>query len=1070
MSFRIYARMAQFPLNKRERVDQSDDPSGPVDPTSSIPDFPHDATFMTTVHWKVQPTLGIASEPFDVELCTQPLSGERFSRSHDEDIQFDDMHFEVSLGSLLTSLGTVEALCVTAIVLGDQDAVIFAVDAAGEEIIETRQPAHSPNGTAFIGPGIFGLRATGSVTLKNLRAFAVPPNHNLEFTQLATVAPAIAGIGAWRQQQYLNTNYDVAGILDVRLAMDALARMNTEPPTVKVLELGVHRRKSAEVAAMALTSGPAQLIAGHYGEIIANPARSFETEVQSGVFLTHCPAKMLQLLAGSDPVTATTLGHAVTVPIKPPFSALQSLEEIYAEVESLGHLPYPLIRVRGHHLSSTGLKVVSEQFAALSFAADPIATIEPGMIHGPSVLDEPGSTELVVRLDRRSASLASFVDLGAGTLGFLIDENGNPQRYIGTGKAEDHSDAGAPTFPLGATPLPLAVPTEKSINIHCSDTFGRWRNPVTARCKLLPWPVQKPSWGAVEVDYPADGTLLLRAEIGWDWTTRTPLEIHVGIVIDPDDPLRIDAQGGVRLPGQEAIPLVIKFKEKRPFIVPGVPPDWSITLLPEYVPDDSPQGTPVPPTPSDFQRYRLQLSLGSAGDMFDTESTRLVGLGAVAWEAVSGLRPERRSEDSLTNVAVHDPRPPQLSGSRWHLDWASRVSGSKSARAFIDFSSLCQKPVAGFRIWRAHESALCDLGLATRFQGDPVAANRCFSELRAERDTTLRLAMIQGLIAPYLHRQTFLRAFINLFEVDNSKILTESGEIEISGAQGGLEFVMLTAVSLTAVPSDKMKLADLRAIAVPVEPATKAPLLRLFRPSVGTLMEHAGVISLAIGSLEPFAAQDVRVFWDGDGGASSEEELLYRVEPVSELVVQHLEQICPGSVSAIERMAIPHWRYFAVRPIPSWMPHSFSADILKSAPKKPSDTIPSPRSELQRVRLVPPDGAALEVIEDQLENSVRSVSIELRNIFEANIPGFAPCMIQLGLVDAPDGSAGSAPLVFGQLVANGWKFTNGTGAVEVLSASGSGRLSVKTHGLSGKYLVIAASDPAGRIDKLTLRL
>jgi hypothetical protein len=51
-----------------------------------------------------------------------------------------------------------------------------------------------------------------------------------------------------------------------------------------------------------------------------------------------------------------------------------------------------------------------------------------------------------------------------------------------------------------------------------------------------------------------------------------------------------------------------------------------------------------------------------------------------------------------------------------------------------------------------------------------------------------------------------------------------------------------------------------------------------------------------------------------------------------------------------------------------------------------------------------------------------------------------------------------------------WKVTNGTGAVEVLSASGSGRLSVKTHGLSGKYLVIAASDPAGRIDKLTLRL
>ncbi|CAG9183901.1 hypothetical protein [Cupriavidus pinatubonensis] len=1064
MSFRTYVRMAQFPMMLVERVD-----GVPISPDARGICTGEGVTGLTTVHWTVKRELGLPALPFEVWLYPEPLLAKTFSHVLEGTIRLTAPDLEISLLPSIAALNGEDALCVTARLRGDPAVEIYAIDAAGEEIAETRQSADAPHGTAFVGPGIMGLRATGTVAIVDPRIFAVRPNIE-SMRRLATVAPALKPVDPWEPQEYLGQQFAIDEALALRLAMDAVARANCPPPSSTVLEQLVHRENAGAIADRARASDTAQAIIDHFQDILNDPDWSQDVPVGRGATFKIYPARMLQMLASSDPVSATTLGHAVTLPLFAPFKPIASLADIFARVEQEEILPYPLIRIAGHHQAKEGTLIRDSQFACLTFAdRTPEVRLRLGKARPPESLDTPALGELRISLDQRSAALAAFVDRSDGLEEFVLDPQGRPANIMADSRPDDLTEAGLPSFPVGPVALPFTGPEPVSLRVHARDVFGRWRPQARGSSKLDPWPVQKPHLSTVTVDYLADGMLSAAVDIGWDWTKRTPYEIRIGLCFchDAATAEAVSPADGVHLPGDAPVPLAIRFDHGYPHFAGAVPPSWSIAALPDYLEDVGPLGEPPNPV-SDFRRYRLRIELGAAKTIFNGLAEPVLGLAADAWEVVSGQTPERRSERAWATKALHDPRPPVLKGTRWRLEWASRVDAANRAHAFIDPMTLVTTPVAGFFVWRAHESALCDLGLAENFD-DKDKADRFHIALRAERDMAVRLAMIEGLIEPHVHKPAFMRALVDLFEVDDGPMLTGPGEIAISGAQGGLEFVMISAVSKTLVPSDKMDLVDLRAIAIPFEIKRKPPVLRVIRPDVETPFAKAGLIALAVGAEMPFSREDAQLFWDNEPGVKHADELLHRIAPLSELTVRQLDSYQPGASRVLARLGLPYWRFFAVRPPPSWARHYFTVVLCAAAQLTPADAVATPRAMLQHIDLAPAAGPTLVVLTDIHTPTSRSIVIVLSSILEMDIPNFAPSMIQIDLLDKPTDPPASAPVPFARFVRDGIEITEGADRIRLASATGSGQIAVKST-IFGKTLRVAVSDPAGRSDVLTLDL
>lgn len=1072
MSFRLYVRMAQFPLDRLERVDA---PGTPFDPRDVQVDLPADTDHLATLHWQVQAEAGLPIKPFEVEICPDPLRSDGNSQSPEGGFRLTWPGFYRSLQPLLARLGSDDALCITALLEGAADHEIYAVDAAGEEIPETRQSAYAPQGTAFIGPGIYGLRATGEVTLRNMRVFAVGTKSVLSFKPLATVAPALDGIPEYSVQSYLGRDYGVEDALACRLAMDSLARANTTAPASAILDHEVHREKPSEVADQVRNSDVFQKIRDNFNDILADPGWQYGTEIQYGVVQRSCPVKQVQMLIASGPIAATTLGHAVTIPVPRPFRVLESLQEVYTFVDAHGELPYPVIRVNAHHADLNKGEPRSTQLACLTFGTTvPEAIVRATGLRGPVTRDGPASANLNVSLDRASAALSSFVDLSDGHDNFIRDPREDPQgrlvNFLGAGNPEDRTERGRPTFTVGHIDLPLEAPTLRSIRLYCRDVFGRWRPAASAKCLLEPYPVQAPGWGPLQVDYLADGTLELRADLDWDWSKRRPYEIRVGLkILTNMDAGQVPHPGdGVRLPSSAPVPLAITFDGDRPVLPVNIPAGWSVSTLPGYVSDDVPKGASTPPAASDFRRYRLRISLGQAEALFGQEAARIVAVVADAWEVVSGRTQDRRSKEVAASHVLHDPRPPTLGGSRWRLEWASRVDGANRAHAFVDPTTMADRRVAGFYLWRAHESAICDLGITETFE-DVADAEAYLAELLAERDMALRLAMIQGLIEPHLHKREFLRAFIDLFEVDSTIMREGPTEIVIPGTQSGLEFVMVTAVSKANVPSDKIELPDLRAVAVPAERARKRPHLRVLRPNTGSAFAKAGLVVVAVGAQEPFSSDDVRVYWDSDPDSQTADEILHPIMPVSELSLRQVVNYVAGADLVLNRLPVAHWRYFALKPQPSWSVHNFTADLRPAGSTLPAGEIASPRADLQKIDLVPSGGPMLRLIEDGNAGGRRNLTVELTNIFERIVPGLAECMVQLEVLANAANAPSGTPTSMRDLIAGGIVIPLGSDQILAKCAAGSGRLVIDApQGESGRVLRLAGSDPIGRMDVLVI--
>jgi|GEM_PF-5796796 len=1056
MSFQLYARMAQFPLKHLERVDE---PGGTVD------DLPLDnAASLATVHWIVQSDLGLPIAPFEIDLCARPVSLGEHNTAKIAEISLDKTtKFELSLLPELRQLNCNDALCVSAALQASPGTEIYATDVAGNEIPETRQNAEALQGTAFIGPGILGLRATGDVAIKNATVIAIHANADLHFQRVATVAPVFDGVQPYAIQSYDGLVLPAREALSLRVAMDAVARANTASPSSSVLDIEIHREKPDAAIARVLTSEIVLQTIANFIDIARDPSWSYALQIEPEVEGRICPVKMLQMLCFSDSVTATTLGQSVTIPLPPPFEALISLQTIYEVVEEKGILPFPIVRVSGYHAPPGLGQVKTVQLAGLVVGgATPLTTLAVAAPRPPQGPDKPATCDVRLSLDRRSSGLTTFIDLSAGADQFLLDERKRPKHVLAGTSPDDQTDTGHPSFTLGPFDLPF-ISTETTVwTIHCRDVFGRWLRPSQPTCELTPWPVQAPRWGTIEVDYASMGTLNLRADIAWDWSLRSPYEIRVGLAFSNSEE-EAQPEQGVKLPDTQAVPLIIRFNGDEPELDGDLPAGWSVFQLPDFASDH-----PAPPA-VDYRRYRLNIGLGSANPIFRENSRSNIQVCADAWENVSGKTPERRSPIVRANSSIADPRPPQLSGSLWRLEWASRADGDGRCHAFIDPTGLADRPVAGFFVWRAHESALCDLGLKETF-ADEVAANNYLSALRAERDQAVRLAMIQSLIDPHLHRPVFRRAFVDLFEVDKNIMLKGPGQVSVAGVQSGLEFVMLTAMSLTNVPSDKLDLPDLRAIAVPNERVRRRADLRLLRPTPGSAYARSGLVVAAIGSGVAFPSEDVRIFWDSQPGLETSDELLHRLKPLSEISRDKIDTYVAGARASLERLSQVFWRCFILRPPPSWSLHQFAVDLCSPDPRTPAEGIASPRSEIQFVQLIPPTGPTLSLVADKAEAGKRSLKIVTSSVFETTAPEMAPCLIQVDLLDQPSDLPMRAPVPFREFVESGLILQNGAAEIRLTGTPASNVIAVMVTGSTDGFLRIAASDPAGRVDVLTVEL
>ncbi|NWB90318.1 hypothetical protein [Pseudomonas agarici] len=1032
-------------------------PDIPFDPREAYGDRFADVGHLATINWLVAPSLGIPAKPFEIDLCPTPLwiDGNGWMMDGDVTLRAED-NFTLRLTEALRRIGVSELFCVTArCSASDPQTEIFALDAALNEIPESRQTATAPAGTAFFGPGVVGLRSTGTVTLEDLVAFGVTVRDR-QFGLLATVAPAIPGVSAYDQQHYLGTDDTAAGTLAARLRLDGLARENGHLPESSVLERYVHREIAKDRAALALGLEPIVMIEQQFAAILADPEWSYQSQHSpAGTEFSITPATALQHLALAGPIEATALGTSVTAPIPMPFRFLASGQEVFDAVANNGMLPIPLVRITGHHFGPSG-PVVTRVYAGLTFCQTPRFSAHRSDARLPAGRDLPGTCDVAIYLERRGRSLAIYPDLSNGDERFPRDDDMRPLVHLAGGNSADDTISGLPRLVVGPFDLPLDSPADQALILHGRDIFGRWALPSHGHFSLDPLPVQSPMLYPPAIEYREHGKLSLRFQLSWDWSLRTPYDLRIAVATNVSGD--IDPASGVHLPGfAAAAPLSIRFDGDAPRLEGSqIPVGTEVAAIP--LPLTTAGGAAM----SDQRAYAIRIPMGSVLDHFDTQIHHLASLAVDAWELVGGHTADRRSIAQHQQARYADPRAPALNGDKWVLVWASRPDGANASRAFFDLQALSARPVAGYYAWRTHETAILDLAVAA-MPGDAVSRAAFISRVLGTRDRPMRLAMIRGVVTPHLHKPAFRKSFIELFEVDRTELSPSDIEIAVPGSQSGLEFVMFSAISKAGVANDRLELSNLYAVAVPARATLAPPVLRLVIPDEGSPLAATGCVIAIVSAPAPFAPSQLHCYWD-DGEALTSDELLHHLAPFSFIDAIEADRLVPGTGQVLEGDPHAHRHFFILQAPPRWGVQHFASSLSESdGGDKTADMI-SPRSNLVSVRLVPAIGPMLDIVKMAVSGGFVNWTITTQGIDGVTYDKLAPSLIQLDLVNSTDSNPTATPQQFADFLAYG-------ASIASVTATGSslGEIQVSHPiDLAGKQVRIAISDPIGRSDVLFL--
>jgi hypothetical protein len=1069
---KLQARLALIEVHKKEFVHV---PNRPIDLQDVFGrEFPADTTYMSTVHWNSDPTLGFPNAPYLVEVAQRniPLEG----HGH----RIDELKSSGGSGTIWSLLGSIRGpsgvLFLAAKISAAPATEIFATDMFGEEIPETRQKANAPQGTVFYGPDIYGLRTTGRADLKEVYIFALGAEENIEMELKARVAPPFASVAAYQNQFYCGRSYNAKRAAEVRVKADAFVRASVRAPANGELDIAVHRADPLGYSLGLLNQDFVKQSEANIGNLMGSDTWSYKVPNPGNGTIEVHPAQLWQFLALTGPVEAATLGHAVTIPVKGQFPDLENPSNVYEFVAKNLTLPYALVRVTGSHMRDKAV-VTSQQYARLApmGAVGPVTAMQR-KAQIPASLDGPATADVELRLPRSQRFYAHFVARvaanGSEQLEKVLPAAKLPKVYWADSNSADRTSTGDPQFSIGPVNLPLDVQSILTVKDYARDVFGRWPEPAKVDCRLSPWPVQTPALLSAVVRYREDGIAELTTKLGWDWTLRSPSEIRLGLALGPvggGATENVKPSDKVNLPGR-SMDLKVQFKaDGGPFLVSSplpVPPGFTVALAALPPPDSNDGPLHLPDGSRDVRMYELRIPIGTFDQVFAAADIWGIGIAVDALEKVS---PSRRSDFRRLSSEAADPRPPVLKSQGIRLCWTSRPDGANRARIRLSApSSDLGKPggrIGGYRAWRADESCVLDLLVAAHFT-ETKKGEAAFAGIRDQRDMTVRLLQIQGLLNPHLADPAFQRAFVNLFEVVDTAVVGGDFELSLKASNTGFVFVMFSAISTTGIESDKLNLSNLCAVAVPHTSKLNPPTLRILRNDVTNTLEPAGLCLAIAGVDANIASDDVRIFWDARALVTDPNELMHRLLPFSTLTQSEAADYVPEIGAVCDRMQRARTYIYLLKPQEKWDPHFFTADTLKTKSSVPGDQIASPRSNLVSIRL-PPTASPSFSLDDRSESmgEVR-LTVSLKNLPVQTVPGYPPGAIQMEILKK-DGYAVPPfePVSFEVFAQKGFKSNN----PKMTATLNNGKIVIDYAGGVDGFLRLTASDPAGRGCKLDIR-
>lgn len=1091
MATNVQVRMGLIPFHLAEFVDE---PGQLVQVSSEFGGaFPADVSQMTSVAWSSDPALGLPVAPAIVSATLSPPYIEGYSTKVAEVILEATNGFEANLTNLGPQVGLDSLLCVLAIADLADPCDVFAVDAAGDEIPETRQRVEPRSPILLLGPGIFSVHATGTLTLQEVLLVGVTNGDGLELATMAEVAPFLAGVSCYEPQAYLGAPDTATGSLTTRLKADALARANADAPASGRLESEVHRAPRQALSDLVAQQRFVAQAAANFSSILAKPEWSyFEPVPGSGAQFEVVPTALIQAIALTGPVEATTLGQAVSFPVGGEFPVLNGLKEIFEFIRNEERLPFPLVRVETFHAGAGFVDngnvadnradpriVRSTHFARLILLAEQTVDALPGKGRAPTALDKPASCEIRLLPTNKSRLDCFYVERSPGSGDFFVEGDGAGKDVIKAYfPSVDETDVlanGRAQFSTGPFDLPLEGPAPKSLGMYRRDVFGRWPKTSEAVCTLQPWPVQAPTLTHSRIDYTPSGRTLLVSTIGWDWALRTPKDLRLGVALVKQkehlqEPLPKD---GLLLHGEKRDLSIIFDGGGKPRWSAPVSSDFSLLEIAPPAPDptdDTPsRGNPGDPDP---RQYRLTIPLGLTSAIFDEVSSSYAVLTSDAWEAVSGSTEDRRSAEKARSInRLDDPRPPSFDGSLWKLHWASRANGGNVARAYLKAPEITgATKAATFNVWRANESSLLDFAVA---DVDPDDAASMLAAIRRETNMRVRLSMVQGLVMGRLSDTASFERFTGLFRAAETAAAEGGFEIDLPGTQAGLEFAMFTATSKAGVSSakfDQKGLSNLYAVAIPVAAPPQQPSLQIITRDPREpleLLARSGLCVAIVGFEQRGSQRRVRFFWDDGPDVVDANQLLHEIEPIAELSVSEAKRYVEDVEASLQRITFGEKRIYMLRPPQSWLAHCFCVDTVATLPigsDDPSNEIASRRSQLVRATLLPTSLPAL-VADPFPENGSRGVRPQ--GIFRETVPGYMPCEIMISLNDS-DGTEleRSGPITYRAFEAAGLKLASG-----VVAHYDEQDAKIQVHfgtKQSGRIVRVIATDPARRAVQVDL--
>lgn len=1010
MTFQIDVRMALFSLNDSALVHQAGVPF--KYPPAWASEFAA-ARSMATVHWSVDPALGLPVAPYLVQVPQRSPPWVDFETGMPAIANLSlpngftlDLSGRADIADGLLYVRVMEAT--------PAGVELIAIDLQGDEIVGSRQTSRGPGlPMIFFGPGIMGLRADGPVQISEVRTGRLPSIDG--WRTLAEVAPAIGAIDVYNQQSYLGASgLSAQSALAQRLDADALTRQNTPKPDDAQLDVEVHRTVPSLRAQALLDTPLVKTIAQTTPFIEPGPDRSFNellSEVgPEEVYATMRVCSLLQFLGSTGPIEATTLGCGVSVPTASTW--VESLNKI-AEGIGRGEAAFslPLIRVTGYFAAAgvfkDTLSVTTNRASARKLVAiarpvwpqqdDPptiraATRVQPevcdGVAHADVELAFPesarldaiylrrsiggGAAELLreASVDLRSQEFTPLAPLQRFNLAPPMLKRSAPKLFFAVDVDPLEPPDRISRLVDAQVPMPLAIESETAdYELHRRDEFGRWDPRQSVACELKPWPVASPTLLSAGVIHAADGDLYLDVRLSWDWRLRRPREIQLAIRTADAPPTEIEGdssepaslaalepQHGVTSPafGIDQ-PLWLNFG-----------PDPHADLTPLVVSAGNAVVAIVAPTdteasggPDEFNRsgfdertYRVTVKLGDSQSVFATSCRVRIAVVADALEWVSGTRRSPASAKRFTTAL--DARPPQLQIRPWTLTWTCLPNRRGEARAVLPPPGLSGGTMAGYTVWRAHETSFMDL-LSTL----PLGLEGFVAPIRAEENMTVRLGRLKSLIDYATQAMPgFTQEFIALFAATTGDVAPDQPvEVSVPGAQTGLEFFFFTLRSATDMVSDKSLLADVRAVAVPQRRSAARPALSVLTADDGGLFAVTGECLFIVSSQDPFDDSQVRLFWEDRPDIIGEDELFIPFDafwPVAISGIAGTYLSDQDSVDALlNRQPYRFCRVYLAKPPRRWLAQGWTVDLKTPSTGLPADDIPSVRAPLVRC-LVPP--------------------------------------------------------------------------------------------------------------------